>query len=870
MKQDNEILLERAVEALKANEPDIAQVSASARRVANLLGLDAMTDVIDEPDAVAIASCEDVRQLLKSYRAGTLSKAHSLMIEAHLRDCGSCFRHAHSESGNAILNWSIPKAARVSVWRPSRAYGWALAPACVLLISLFFVYKAYWQVPPGVRAEVLSIDGSAYRTSDMGDYQLAPGDKLAEGDHLRTGGGAHTVLRLSDGSMVEVNERSVLAVGARGHNMTLALDNGAVIVQATKRNSGHLYVKTPDCRIAVTGTVFSVNSGIKGSRVGVLQGSVHVMYAGMDSVIHAGEQMATNDNLSAASVEQQISWSQDRDKYLALLAQVSILQHRLEAIPSPQLRYTSDLLERVPAETVLYVSIPNLGNYLSEANKVFQDQLKQGPALQQWWNHGHTTNTADLNTIIDKLHQMSEYLGDEVVVVGIKQANTPGFAVIADVRKSGLDDFLKTQIPVSASTAGFHVLDENALNAAPVSSQTQAGGYAVVGQHQAVFSNSIAILKQVYAQSNAGPSGFATGAFGKQIAAAYSRGAGVILAADVHQMMANQPLLLHAGHANEEAINNSGIEDVQYLIAEHREANGMPENHLNLQFFGTRQRVASWLAAPAPMGSLDYVTPNAALVVALLSKDPKAIADDILAMTVQEEAQKNDLAETEAKLQVNFRDDIAGNLGGEFLLSLDGPVLPTPSWKAVIEVRDPERLENTLERLTQSISNVGSEKGVHSIVIEPSVVDGQHYYAVQDQAQGHVIANYTFANGYMIIAPNRALLIEALRTQASGTSLSRSSAFKASLPRDESENYSAIAYQNVGPVLSPLLTQFSGESAETLRQLAADARPTTICAWGKDSRIEAASDSHLFGFDFLKLGTLIRMGNKQAAANVRE
>lgn len=869
MKQHDEILLEKAVHALKADEPDAAQISDSARRVAGRIGLDAMADSFGELGVAAIENCEDVRRLLKSYRAGTLSNTRSLMIEAHLRDCGSCFRHVRSESGAATLNWSTPKAARISIWRP-RAYGWAMVPVCALLVCSFFVYKAYWQVPPGVRAEVQSVDGSAYRISDAGEHQLTPGDKLSEGDHLRTSGGAHTVLRLSDGSTVEINERSVLGVGARGHNMTIALDNGAVIVQAARRDSGHLYVKTPDCRIAVTGTVFSVNSGIKGSRVGVLQGSVHVVHAGMDSLIHAGEQIATNDNLSPAPVEQQISWSQDRDKYLALLAQFSILQHRLEAIPSPQLRYTSDLLERVPAETLLYISIPNLGNYLSEANKVFQDQLKQSPALQQWWDHGHASNSADLDTMVEKLHQISQYLGDEVVVVGVKEANNAGFAVVADVSKSGLDDFLRTQIPASASTAGFTVLNESALNTASVSPQTRSGGYAVIGEHQAIFSNSIAILKQLHTQLNAGASGFATGAFGQQIAAAYNRGAGVILAADVRQMMVDQPTLLHAGHANQAAIENSGIEGVQYLIAEHREVNGVPENHLNLQFSGTRQRVASWLAAPAPMGSLDYVTPNAALAVALLSKDPKAIADDILAMTVQSQEQKNDLAETEANLQINFRDDLAANLGGEFLLSLDGPVLPTPSWKAVIEVRDPEQLENTLERLTQSVSNMGREKGAHSVVIEPSVIGEQHYYAVQDQTQGRTIAHYTFANGYMIIAPNRALLIEALRTQASGASLSRSSAFKASLPRDENENYSAIAYQNLSPVLTPLLSQLGGETAATIQQLAADARPTTICAWGKDSRIEVASDSHLFGFDFLKLGTLMHSGNKQVAASVRE
>jgi len=74
----------------------------------------------------------------------------------------------------------------------------------------------------------------------------------------------------------------------------------------------------------------------------------------------------------------------------------------------------------------------------------------------------------------------------------------------------------------------------------------------------------------------------------------------------------------------------------------------------------------------------------------------------------------------------------------------------------------------------------------------------------------------------------------------------------------------------MGPVLTPLLSQFSGESAQAIRQLAADSRPTAICAWGKDSRIEAASDSHLFGFDFLTLGTLMNSGNKKLNPSVKE
>jgi hypothetical protein len=811
------MLLNAAVKAAQAEEPDAAQVAESAARVASRLNID--FDRTSRP---------------------------------------------------RLVDWSAPAIARPVVWHP-RQFGWAMAATFALVVCTLFVYKAYWQVPPGVRAEVQSIDGSAWLISHAGDRKLAPGDKLAEGEQLRTSGGAHAVLRLSDGSTVEINERSTLGVEARGSSMTVSLDNGAVIVQAAKRNFGHLYVKTPDCRVAVTGTVFSVNSGIKGSRVAVLQGTVHVAHAGIDTLLQAGDQVSTSDNLAPAPVERQISWSHDREKYLPLVAQFAVLQHRIADIPFPEPRYSSDLVQRVPANTLLYVSIPNLGDFLSEANGIFHDQLTKSPALQQWWNRGHESNTADLDSLVEKVHQMSLFLGDEIVIIGINQPSNPGFAVIADVKQGGLDDFLRQQFLASNSTHPLTIFDENSLAAASASPRAKSGGYALIRQHEAVFSNSIATLKQVNAQLNAGASGFATEDFGQQIMAAYTRGAGIILAADLHQMLENAPKMHHADSRGQRAFESSGMEEVRYLIAEHRETNGQTQNHLNLQFAGTRQRVASWLAAPAPMASLDFITPNAAVAIAVLSKEPKEIADDIMSIAEPDkDAQNEKWSEAEATLQINFREDLAASLGGEFLLSLDGPVLPTPSWKAVIEVHDSQRLEQTLERLTQSIRNLHQGKASHVIVIEPSEANGQRFYALRDLTSGNTVAEYTFSQGYMILAPSRALLMQALQTYASGNSLGRAAAFRALLPKDDHDNYSAIGYQNLSPVLTPLLSSFSGESAQALSQLAADAKPTAICAWGKENRIEVASDSRLFGFDLLTLGALIDSGNKHTNANVKE
>jgi hypothetical protein len=254
--------------------------------------------------------------------------------------------------------------------------------------------------------------------------------------------------------------------------------------------------------------------------------------------------------------------------------------------------------------------------------------------------------------------------------------------------------------------------------------------------------------------------------------------------------------------------------------------------------------------------------------VAALSKDPAAIADDIMQMASQQKGEPVDWSEADAKLQISVRNDLMANLGGDFLLALDGPVLPTPSWKVVVEVNNADRLESTLERLAKALSDQALGPKAHPIAIEPSTVGSQRFYAIRDLSTGLVKANYTFADGFMILAPERALLMDALQVHASGNSLARSGNFRSLLPHDQNENYSAIAYQNLSPVLTPLLSQFSGESANAIRKLAADSRPTVVCAWGKENRIEAASDSRLFGFDFLTLGAVLDSRNKSSSQNV--
>ena len=167
---------------------------------------------------------------------GSLPADRALLVKAHVRECGVCLRRFASGSG--AVDWSAPKV--MPARKPVRPWvmGWAMAASLALAATGLFVYKAYWQVPPGVRAAVQSIDGSASLITDSGDRLLAAGAELKEGDQLRTAGGSHAVLLLADGSTVEMNERSAVSVGARGRNLTVDLDHGAVIVKAAHRIRG--------------------------------------------------------------------------------------------------------------------------------------------------------------------------------------------------------------------------------------------------------------------------------------------------------------------------------------------------------------------------------------------------------------------------------------------------------------------------------------------------------------------------------------------------------------------------------------------------------------------------------------------------------
>ena len=841
--------LEDAIRAVRQDEPTSEEIRTAAGHIMQKLEGSSASQQLD-----MIRGCEDVQRLLPAFNAGELAAGRAMVVEAHLRDCVSCRSRSRGLASEAVKWAPAPTVQKTRGWNPFLM----AAAAAVLAICAFFVNNAYFAIPAGARATVQSVDGVAYKVMPNGDQLLAAGTQLNEGDLLRTTAGAHAFVKLYDGSVVEVRERSEFSVQARGKEATIAMGRGAVIVQAAKRTSGHLYVKTPDCRVAVTGTVFSVNSGLKGSRVSVVEGTVDVSHGGADDILHAGDQVSTGSNMEFIPVQQDIAWSRDLPRHLELLAQFSKLQHRLEAVQMPGPRFQSALLDRMPADAVFFASLPNAGQALEDANRIMQEQIQQSPELREWWSHGNPNSTAEMNEMVTKLRALSDYLGDEIIVIGLP-GQKAGVAVVATLRRSDIQSFLQTQFAQIGGNGKLDVITEKDLRGVPDNTHNPI---ALVRQDVVVFGADRNSLERVNAQLNAGGGGLSSTEFGQRLKEAYDRGAGFVIAADLHRIISHEASYGRGrARRHDQDLDRSGFGDMRYLVLEHREVNGTPDNRMVIDFARERRGMASWLAQPAPMGSLEFISRSASVAVAFVGKDPQLMMNDILDMDTGDKAkQQAEIADAEARLKLRIREDIVAHFGGDGAFALDGPVLPTPSWKAIIEVHDAPGLAESLTKLTEAFNEQSASKNHPGVDMKTEDVNGQRYYTVQGRESKAEPMYFTFAAGYMIIGPNRAVLMNTLHTRATGDSLARSPEFKALLPKDQNANYSALAYQNLGPILQPLLSQMSGDQAKVVQQLAADSKPSVICAWGRQNQIEAVTNSRLFGFDWMAVGSLLNPG----------
>src|ERR1051326_7337640 len=276
-----------------------------------------------------IEGCRDFQSLIPAYLAGKLSEARSLLLVDHTHECIPC-RKAMNE---ARARRSVVKRAPITTKRYSLqpvVLRWGIAAALVIgfgLLALPFMQR-FW--PFGeFDATVQAAEGQVFQIADSRTAAVSTGAKLQKGEKVRTAKDAHAVVRLGDGSLIEMKERSELYLTKSGQGTTIHLDRGSIVVEAAKQKDGKLFVESGDSLVSVTGTVFSVNNGTKGSRVSVIEGEVNLNHAGSDRVLHPGEQATTNPAITTIPVKDEVAWSRNADRYAAVLNGLASLKKEL-------------------------------------------------------------------------------------------------------------------------------------------------------------------------------------------------------------------------------------------------------------------------------------------------------------------------------------------------------------------------------------------------------------------------------------------------------------------------------------------------------------------------------------------------------------
>src|ERR1700723_864777 len=372
-----------------------------------------------------LRGCEDFQALVPAYLDKKLPEARRFLFEDHVHQCVAC-RHtveqARGGEAQSARQPAWPPASPITLHSRSESRGfpawrWAMTAAAAAVIAAAALALANGVFPGqhAVRGAVQNVDGSLYAGSAEQVRLIPAGYQIRNGDEIRTAKGSNAVVRLLDGSLVEMAERSDLSVSREWKGTTIHLEGGHIIVQAAKQHTGHLYVATDDCLVSVKGTIFSVNHGTKGSRVAVIEGVVRVDYGANTADLHAGEEATSSASVSKVPIQSEIAWSKDSAKYLALLGDFAILQKQFAAIPGPGLRYSSELLPYVPDQTVIYAAIPNLANTLGEASRIFRDRLQQSPALRDWWLQQQKGSGRKLEDVLNQVRTFNSYLGGEIV-----------------------------------------------------------------------------------------------------------------------------------------------------------------------------------------------------------------------------------------------------------------------------------------------------------------------------------------------------------------------------------------------------------------------------------------------------------------------
>lgn len=824
-RNDNELErhLDETLESIREARSDAATERAAFDRVwARVKSeAEATADQAREAEAQEMADVPSIqgahadakRWLYQDQHSETLSRGRALTQREQV---------ASKKSGGS--NW-------VSQW------GWRAAAAAVVFVALigFSIDTPLFKVKTGGLITIDALSGEAFLKATDGSVRpVREGDQVQLGtnDVILTGKDGQMQFTIEDGSSVEIAPRTEVGLTTqrmrwqKKGDAVLGLDSGNMIVEASDQGSGHLYVDTPDALIAVTGTVFAVNSGMKGSRVSVIEGEVEVDVesgGNADTVLLPGQQATTTPALLPTAIADEISWSAKLAEHLALLSAVTEMGRDLDVVLAQNARYDTTLLDMTPSTMQFYLAMPNLAREAGEAFDVVESHLAKSEELAAWWDE-HVVADGHEGEIVDAIEQLDawgEQFGDEIVfsfgVDRVAGGDEPAFVALAHLTDAAgfptfvnrfIDELEPDQaadmreglVMMSGTPTPFEAIPDDV---AGDNLYLWVRGDTLIAAASADAMRRMALEMAVPEEPTA---------FQQHIGALYVDGVEWVVAVDFESMASD-------GDASNDPIDELGLADARFLFGELESRDDHTEGRITLDFNQERRGIVGWLDEPAPIGALDYISNEAIMAGGFVVQDPVVMFESVV------DALKGDapdfdqtLADFEAEYDISLRDDLLAPLGGEMAFAVEFPVVPNPNWKLVLQVYDPIGMQRAIEWAvdqanlsTRDADALGGEE-IAQIFTEDN--GGNTFYRVENPQTGLAV-HYVYTDGYVVFGSSRIQLDNALRTRDNGLSLSRSSKLLDLLPADRENNFSAVLYQDLGSAIEKvawMAQRFTGNS----------------------------------------------------------
>jgi hypothetical protein len=754
------------------------------------------------------ATCSEFRLDFRAYLSGELPASRRALVEDHLSRCPAC-RTALAEAKGSARVIAMPQRTAAPRWI---RWGAMAAAAAMVLGVLYLGRNAIdtMMAPGGPRATVVTASGQLYR---LPSGTLATGGIIGENESVRTGPGAHAVLRLADGSMVDVNERTELFVTAAWSGQAIHLQRGDVIVKAAKQRRGHLRVLTRDSIASVKGTVFAVSAGMGGSVVSVVEGAVEVNQPGKDVLLHPGEQAASIPAL-ASTVAEAVAWSPSADEYLQILASFVKIERQLAEQMPRELRTTSTLLSQLPAGTFVYGAIPNLGGTIGQAMGLAGQQAAENAAFGTWWN-SHTG--VQLRQLVDRLQSVSSLLGNEMAFCAALTGDGKQVGIVLANVQPGKRAELTTALEglfagETGSTLPFAVSDT-----------------------LMVVSDSPAQV--AWASSHLGQG--AGSPFAAAIAERYRRGVGWLIGIDA------APIVKTAAGSDAPPVEFAGMIGLKHLFFEQRTPSGAEENEMTLTFHGQRTGMASWLADTGSGGAAEYLSTDAIIAGYATTREPWQLFEEFSTVMMKENTSfPNALATANEKLGPGFFENLSGAMGTESAFSLNGFSTAGPTWVMAGLVNNPSVIDSSIEKLVAALNAaLPPTEQNKRVTFSHETVAGRVWNTLKP-AGLPIGVTWTYDRGYMVAASDRGSAERAIATRNGGAQLVWSQEFLSQLPSSAGMHPSAFGWVNTKGALGMVSALVNRPG---ISELLSGKDPLLVVFDGSPELIHAASRTRISG-----------------------